>query len=132
LYGSAIPEAKVSQQLVIAAEPVPLEADADGVVRVAGTRVTLDTVVAAFRQGATAEEIVYQYPSLDLADVYAVLAYYLQSQAQVDAYLCRRQGQADRVRKENEARFDPHGIRERLTARRAKPKTEDHDTPSRG
>jgi uncharacterized protein (DUF433 family) len=114
--------------LAIATKPVPLEADTDGVVRVGGTRVTLDTVVAAFKQGATAEEIVYQYPSLDLADVYAVIAYYLQSHTQVDAYLHRRQGQADWVQKENEARFDPHGIRERLTARRAKPKTEDHDT----
>ena len=53
--------------LMIAAEPIPLEADGEGVVRVGGTRVTLDTVVAAFNEGATAEEIVYQYPSLDLA-----------------------------------------------------------------
>ena len=48
--------------LVIAAEPIPLEADSDGVVRVGGTRVTLGTVVAAFQEGATAEEIVFQYP----------------------------------------------------------------------
>lgn len=41
--------------------------DADGVVRVAGTRVTLDTVVAAFEEGATAEEIAQQYPSLAFA-----------------------------------------------------------------
>jgi len=61
--------------LMIAAEPAPLEADADGVVRVGGTRVTLDTMVAAFKDGATAEEIVYQYPSLSLAEVYAVIAY---------------------------------------------------------
>jgi uncharacterized protein (DUF433 family) len=114
--------------LMIATEPVPLEADADGVVRVGGTRVTLDMVVAAFKDGATAEEIVYQYPSLGLADVYAVIAYYLQSQAQVEAYLRRRQGQADQVRQENEARFNPRGIHERLIARRAKQKTGDHDT----
>jgi len=114
--------------LMIATEPVPLEADADGVVRVGETRVTLDTVVAAFKDGATAEEIVYQYASLGLADVYAVIAYYLQSQAQVEAYLRRRQGQADQVRQENEARFKPRGIRERLIARRAKQKTGDHDT----
>jgi len=114
--------------LMIAAEPAPLEADADGVVRVGGTRVTLDTMVAAFKDGATAEEIVYQYPSLSLAEVYAVIAYYLQSQAQVEAYLRRRQGQADQVRQENEARSNPRGIRERLIARRAEQKTGDHDT----
>ena len=76
--------------LMIAAEPIPLEADGEGVVRVGGTRVTLDTVVAAFNEGATAEEIVYQYPSLDLADVYAVIAYYLQRRPEVEAYLRRR------------------------------------------
>jgi len=105
--------------LVIEVEPIPLEMDASGVVRVGGTRVTLDTVVAAFQEGATAEEIVYQYPSLNLADVYAAITYYLQHSSEVDAYLERRQAQADEVRRQNEARFDPHGIRERLLARRA-------------
>jgi uncharacterized protein (DUF433 family) len=105
--------------LVIAAKPVPLETDVDGIVRVSGTRVTLDTVVAAFKDGAAAEEIVYQYPSLDLADVYAVLAYYLQHRPQVEAYLHQRREQADEVQRENEARFDPRGIRERLMARRS-------------
>jgi uncharacterized protein (DUF433 family) len=114
--------------LVIAAEPIPLEADANGVVRVGGTRVTLDTVVTAFQEGATAEEIVFQYPSLDLADVYAVIAFYLQRRAQVEAYLRRRQTQADEVREQNEARFDPQGIRGRLLARRAEQETAGHAT----
>ena len=105
--------------LVIAAEPIPLEADVDGVVRVGGTPVTLDTVVIAFKEGATAEEILYQYPSLNLADVYAVIAYYLQRRSEVEAYLEQRQAQADEAQKQNEARFDPQGIRERLRARRA-------------
>ena len=112
--------------LVIVAEPIPLEADADGIVRVGGTRVTLDTVVAAFKEGATAEEVVYQYPSLDLVDVYAVIAYYLQRHPEVEAYLRRRQSQANEARKQNEAQFDPHGIRERLLARRAEQKAVGH------
>ena len=48
-------------------EPVPLYSDADGVLRVRGSRVTLDIVPAAFADGATAEEIAQQYPSLSLA-----------------------------------------------------------------
>jgi len=48
--------------LSIAVEPIPLKVDSDGVVRVGGTRVTLDTIVTAFNNGATAEEIVHQYP----------------------------------------------------------------------
>jgi uncharacterized protein (DUF433 family) len=105
--------------LTIVAEPLPLVMDVDGVIRVGNTRVTLDTVVAAFEEGATAEEIAYQYPTLNLADVYAVLGYYLQRQAEVDTYLQRRQQQAQVVRESNEARYDPQGIRERLLARRS-------------
>lgn len=102
--------------LVVAADPVPLGTDADGVVRVGKTRVTLDTVVAAFQDGATAEEIVHQYPSLRLADVYVVIGYYLEHQAEVHAYLGERERRAEEVRRENEARFDPQGVRDRLLA----------------
>lgn len=104
--------------LTIEKEQPPLTPGHDGVVRIAATRVTLDTLVAAFRAGATAEEIVHQYPSLELADVYAVIAYYLRRQAEVDAYLEGRRSEIDAVRAENESRFDPHGIRGRLIARR--------------
>jgi uncharacterized protein (DUF433 family) len=104
-----------------AAEPVPLEMDAEGVMRVGKTRVTLDldTVIAAFVDGATAEEIVQQYPSLNLAAVYAVIAYYLRRRSEVKAYLQRRQDLADKIRTQNESRFDPSGVRNRLLARRA-------------
>ena len=104
-----------------APEVVPLAADADGVIHVGKTRVTLDTVIAAFADGATAEEIVQQYPSLHLGDVYSVIGYYLRHPAEVDAYLQQRRVQRDAVRQQNEARFDPRGVRERLLARRASP-----------
>jgi uncharacterized protein (DUF433 family)/predicted HTH domain antitoxin len=108
-----------TEYAAIAAILSPLEPDVDGVIRIGGTRVALDTVVAAFRTGATAEEIVYQYPSLELADVYAALAYYLQHRSQVETYLRKRKEKRDEIRSENEARFDPHGIRDRLMSRRA-------------
>ena len=104
--------------LLIETDPVPLKVDAEGVVRVAGTRVTLDSIVSAFNEGATAEEIVHQYPSLQLADVYAVIGYYLKRRSEVEAYLGQRKQQADQVRRENETRSDPHGLRDRLLARR--------------
>jgi uncharacterized protein (DUF433 family) len=99
-------------------ERVPIQTDGDGVIRVGGTRVTLDTVVAAFDAGATAEEIVQQYPSLDLADVYSVIAYYLRHRSDVQMYVTERQRQAAQVRDENAHRFDPSGVRDRLLARR--------------
>lgn len=98
--------------------PVPLIADTHGVIRVGHTRVTLDTVVGAFRDGGTAEELVQQYPSLQLAEVYSVIGYYLHHRAEVDAYLRECQHRAEEIRAENEAQFDPSGIRERLMARR--------------
>jgi len=104
--------------LAIVAEPTPLETNADGVVRVGKTRVTLDTVVAVFKQGSTAEEIVYRYPSLKLADVYATIAFYLNHQQEVEAYLQQRQQQSQEVRRMNQARFDPQGLRDRLLARK--------------
>lgn len=106
--------------LSVAAEPVPLEINADGVVRVSGTRVTLDTIIAAFDEGATPEEMVQQYPSLHLSDVYAVIGYYLRRRSEVEAYLRQRQQQASEIRKQNESRFNPHGVCDRLLARRAK------------
>jgi len=86
--------------------------------RARGTRVTLDTLVAAFDAGATAEEIVQQYPSVALADVNSVIAYYLRHESEIRAYVTRRQHQASEVREENERRFDPSGVRDRLLARR--------------
>lgn len=103
--------------LRIEADPVPLYMDQDGEVRVGDTRVTLDTVVETFEYGATAEEIVLKYPSLRLADVYAAISYYLRHQTEVAAYLQERHILEEQVHRENEARFNLVGIRERLLAR---------------
>ncbi|HXG66547.1 MAG TPA: DUF433 domain-containing protein [Blastocatellia bacterium] len=108
--------------LAILTEPVPLTLDAEGVARIAGTRVSLDSVVFAFEEGSTPEEIVQQYPSLDLADVYSVIGYYLQHRAEVKDYLRQRQNQRQVIREEIESRFPPQGMRDRLLARRT-PKT---------
>lgn len=103
--------------LAIALETTPIEADAHGVVRVAQTRVTLDTVVTAFLEGCTAEEIGEQYPSLQLPDIYLVVGYYLRHQDEVHVYLIERQRQAEVIQQDAEKRFNPIGIRERLIAR---------------
>ena len=102
-------------------EVIPLTVDAHGVLRVGNTRVTLETVLTAFADGATAEEIVQQYPSLHLADVYSVIGYYLRHAPEIDAYLQQRLEQREAIRQQNEARFDPHGVRDRLLARRTSP-----------
>ncbi len=46
--------------LVNVTEPIPLQTNDQGVVRVAATRITLDEIVADFDQALTTEEIAYQ------------------------------------------------------------------------
>jgi uncharacterized protein (DUF433 family) len=105
--------------LVIEMQPLPLTVDADRIIRIGDTRVTLDTLIAAFSEGATPEEIAYQYPSLHLSDIYAVISYYLGQRAEVEAYLAERSARALAVRRQNEAQYDPQGVRDRLLARRS-------------
>lgn len=100
-----------------ALEPIPLSTDADGVIRVAGTRVTLDTLVDAFMTGASPEEIAQDFPVLQLDDIYAVLTYYLRHRTEVDAYLRERRARADAIRREIEAHSPQTGLRDRLLAR---------------
>lgn len=103
--------------LAISNEPVPLEADSDGVIRVGGTRVTLDTVASSFKDGATPEEIACRYPSVRLADIYSVIGYYLKNAEAVETYLEQRRNLSRQVRRRNEERFNFHCIRERLLSR---------------
>ena len=103
--------------MVITTEVIPLETDADGVIRVSNTRVTLDTIVTAFKEGATAEEIAQQYPTVLLADIYYIIGYYLRRRKEVEEYLEKRKQEADELQQQMEARFNPVGIRERLMAR---------------
>lgn len=104
--------------LPLRSQPFPLSVDADGVVRVGGTRVTLDTIVEAFEEGLSAEEIALEYPSVDLGDIYGAIGYYLRRKDEVEAYLRDRMHRADEVRRQNEALASPAGIRTRLLARR--------------
>ncbi len=100
------------------ADPLPLRTDADGTVRVGGTRVTLDTVIGAFLDGESAEGIAEAYPTVPLAVIYTVIAFYLNHRAEVDAYLTQREAEAREIQKEIESRFPPDGFRARLLARR--------------
>jgi uncharacterized protein (DUF433 family) len=64
--------------------------DEHGVLRVGDTRVMLDSVVAAFHQGHSAETIAQQYPALSFEEVYGAIAYYLANRGDVDQYLRRQ------------------------------------------
>lgn len=104
--------------VVVSTSEIKLTKTEAGVLRIGDTRVSLDSVIIAFNQGSAPEEIVYDYDSLSLSEVYAAISYYLQNQREVDLYLAERANQNEQLREAVEVRFNPTGIRERLLARR--------------
>jgi len=101
------------------AEAPPLHEDADGAVRIGGSRVVLELVIWAFQDGATPEAIVQRYSTLALPDVYAVIAHYLRHRAEVESYLARRDRRATEVQETIQRRQgDLSEIRARLLTQR--------------
>jgi uncharacterized protein (DUF433 family) len=119
LDAAASEEESMANLKVASSEPVPLRIEADGTVRVGKTRVTLDILVGAYNMGYSAEKIARSYSTLQLADIYAVLSYYLRHREEVDAFLLQRQLEAEELRRKIEELCPPDGFRERLLARRA-------------
>ncbi len=106
--------------LTIQPDPVPLRKDEYGTIRVGNSQVLLDIVIREFENGAYPEDIVHGYPTLQLEDVYAVIAYYLRHRDAVDTYLQKRRTEAEKLRQEIEAtQPDRSGLRAKLLARRA-------------
>jgi uncharacterized protein (DUF433 family) len=101
----------LANELPVHAEPPPLRADEGGAVRVGKSRVSLELVVEKYENGMTPEDLVRAYDTLDLADVHAVIAYYLRHREEVRAYLQRREEEAKALRAK---------IRGRALARRAR------------
>lgn len=97
----------------------PLREGEGGAVLVGETRVSLDSVITAFHLGSVPEQIVYKFPTLLLADVYAVIAYYLRHRENVDAYMAERRREAEALWAEIEEQQPAAELRERLLARRA-------------
>ena len=89
----------------------------------------LDTVIQQFNNGAEPENIARGFPTLDLADVYDVIAFYLRRRRNVDAYLDARRQEAEKLRREIEANQpDRTELRARLLARKAQMELADAPT----
>jgi uncharacterized protein (DUF433 family) len=65
-------------------------AERDGNYYVGDTRVSLDSIVHAFRRGDSPETICQNFDVLRLEEVYGAVAYYLAHQAAVDSYITRQ------------------------------------------
>jgi uncharacterized protein (DUF433 family) len=106
-----------AEALPLHPECPPLRVDEGGAVRVGNTRVSFDLVVEQYENGMTPEDMVRAYDTLALADVYAVIAYYLRHRDAVRAYLKRREEEAAALRAKVEADH-PRVSRKELLARR--------------
>jgi uncharacterized protein (DUF433 family) len=98
----------------------PLRTDDTGVVRIGPSRVTLESVVHAFDAGASAEEIVASYPTLELGDVYAAIAYILRNREEVDEYMQRSAAEGERVHERWEKRYPTAELRRLIRERSAR------------
>jgi uncharacterized protein (DUF433 family) len=68
---------------------------------IADSRVSLDSVVYAFREGRSPESIRWSYPSLTLEEVYGAIAFYLANQKKIDKYLVESEKEFEIFRKKN-------------------------------
>jgi uncharacterized protein (DUF433 family) len=78
----------------------PLRQDAEGTIRVIGSRITLDTLVGIWKRGDSLEEIQDGFPTLSLDQIKAVIAWYLNHTAAADEYLEEQETEAEALRKE--------------------------------
>lgn len=96
--------------------------DQHGVMRVGETRVMLDSIVAAFHAGHSAETIAQQYPGITLEAVYGAIAYYLSNRSEIDQYLQRQNKIWEKSREQ--ADQNPSPVVQRLRSQMAKSATD--------
>ena len=96
---------------------IPLREEPPGVLRVGKSRVLLELVIHAHQQGASPREIVEMYDTLNIGDVFAVIAYYLAHPEEIDEYLRECDEEAQAVRRKIEASQPPGPSKEELLAR---------------
>ena len=78
----------------------------DGGFWISGKRISLDSVVYDFRNGAAPESILRSFPLLTLEEIYGAITFYLSHQEQIDAYL--RDGETEyEKQRQRERESDP-------------------------
>lgn len=85
----------------------------DGGYWITGKRISLDSVVYAFRDGAAPESILRSFPLLTLEEIYGAITFYLSDQEAIDAYL--RQGEEEYERQRQQERASDPEFYEKFT-----------------
>jgi uncharacterized protein (DUF433 family) len=81
------PDDRLKPGIVMAYPASPYIAERDGGLYIAGARVSLDSVLIRFREGASPDRIVHCFPTLELFQVYGAIAYYLENEEAINGYL---------------------------------------------
>jgi uncharacterized protein (DUF433 family) len=100
-------------------ERIPLDRWEDGSIRVGGGRITLHVFMEAYALCGTAEGLVQRFPTIQPADVYAVLSYYNRHRDEVDAYLDEQRVIAATNRRASEVNWPSSGLKNKLVSRGA-------------
>ncbi len=95
----------------------PFRFDEAGGIRIGQSRVTLDSLLAAYHTGSTPEEIAVQYSVLRLEDIYSAIAYYLNHRQEIDSYLEQRQRKSQQQRAQFVQDYNLVNLRQRLLDR---------------
>lgn len=100
---------------------VPLTQWEDGSIRIAGSRVPIDAILYHYNLGSTPEQIAWKFQGLRTADIYVVIAYYLNNRDQIDQYLQERDTSEEaywrKLDSDPEHQRERREFRERLMAR---------------
>ena len=73
----------------------------DGAYRITDSRVSLDSVVYAWRDGLSPESIKENFPVLILEEVYGAITFYLANQAEIDTYLSQSEAKFEAARQQS-------------------------------
>ena len=95
-------------------ETVPLRYDDYDTIRVTGSRVTLDVLVTRFVMGDTLEEIHEGFPTVSLEQINAIIGWYLDNRADVNAYIEEGRVEGERIRQEIESRPESVAFNEKM------------------
>lgn len=97
----------------------PLTQLPNGAIRVTGTRVTLDTLMVSIKKGYTAEKINYCFPSVSVAQISSIMAWYRNHEAETEEYLLTQEAEAEKLRQEIESQPGYAALQEKIRQRRA-------------
>lgn len=105
-------------------QKVPLTLWKDGSIRVKGTRLPIDRIVYAYKNGECPEEIYDSFPSdaYEVADIYSIIAYYLNNKSKIEKYMVKREKEAKEIKTKIESMPDykekTESLKEKILSRK--------------